>query len=405
MLLRRLRGLPAQLLLWTIVPLALALVLLSVAGITRHRQAMTDLIEERDRSLTLASANRLGRELDRRVSRLALAAGAPDQSDLARAGTLADEFPGGLALLDPNGRAGVQTANDPPWTLTDEALVMAARAASTTQPQFEGLAEPGGEHVLLAAVPTGDGLVLAGAIPASSLPLDEAAELAGAHAGDVFIFDATGRRVHAGAHAHAAADVDALANLPAPPPGTAGTTRLRTADGRDLVVTYARIEPPGWTLVATEDVRAMASMGMSFVEVLPAVLLFVAVLGLLALLFGMQNVVRPLQELDRRAARVAWGDFDAVKEPVGGVQEMEDLRATLAQMADRIRAYQSGMRDYLERGDARPGRRTRPAGPRAARRHRPGAHRPETARPDGPEINRRRPSARRRAPGGAGRID
>jgi signal transduction histidine kinase len=231
--------------------------------------------------------------------------------------------------------------------MTDVARVLAARAAATTQPQFEGLAEPGGEHVLLAAVPAGDGLVLAGAIPASSLPLDEAAELAGAHAGDVFIFDATGRRVHAGAHAHAAADVDALANLPAPPPGTAGTTRLRTADGRDLVVTYARIEPPGWTLVATEDVRAMASMGMSFVEILPAVLLFVAVLGLLALLFGMQNIVRPLQELDRRAARVAWGDFDAVKEPVGGVQEMEDLRATLAQMADRIRAYQSGMRDYL----------------------------------------------------------
>ena len=58
-------------------------------------------------------------------------------------------------------------------------------------------------------------------------------------------------------------------------------------------------------------------------------------------------MLRPLQELDRRAARVAWGDFDAIKEPVGGVQEMEDLRVTLAQMADRIRNYQSGMRDYL----------------------------------------------------------
>jgi len=57
--------------------------------------------------------------------------------------------------------------------------------------------------------------------------------------------------------------------------------------------------------------------------------------------------VRPLQELDRRAARVAWGDFDAVEQPVGGVQEIDDLRATLAQMAERIRAYQGGMRDYL----------------------------------------------------------
>jgi signal transduction histidine kinase len=44
---------------------------------------------------------------------------------------------------------------------------------------------------------------------------------------------------------------------------------------------------------------------------------------------------------------VAWGDFDAVKEPVGGVQEVDELRATLAQMADRIRSYQTGMRDYL----------------------------------------------------------
>jgi signal transduction histidine kinase len=76
-------------------------------------------------------------------------------------------------------------------------------------------------------------------------------------------------------------------------------------------------------------------------------LLFVALLALLAVSFGVINVVRPLQDLDRRAQRVAWGDFDAVKQPVGGVQEMDDLRATLAQMAERIRAYQTGMRDYL----------------------------------------------------------
>jgi two-component system sensor histidine kinase DegS len=62
---------------------------------------------------------------------------------------------------------------------------------------------------------------------------------------------------------------------------------------------------------------------------------------------GVLKVVRPLQELDRRAARVAWGDFDAIEEPVEGVQEIDDLRTTLAQMSERIRAYQGGMRDYL----------------------------------------------------------
>jgi hypothetical protein len=76
--------------------------------------------------------------------------------------------------------------------------------------------------------------------------------------------------------------------------------------------------------------RAMTGMGMSVVEVLPLVLLFVAVVALLAVSFGVVYIVRPLQELDRRAARVAWGDFDADQQPVGGVQEMDDLRATLA---------------------------------------------------------------------------
>ncbi|MEJ5199433.1 MAG: sensor histidine kinase, partial [Anaerolineae bacterium] len=66
-----------------------------------------------------------------------------------------------------------------------------------------------------------------------------------------------------------------------------------------------------------------------------------------AVSLGMLNVVRPLQELAQRATRVAWGDFDAIERPVAGVQEVEDLRVTLAQMAERIRAYQSGMRDYL----------------------------------------------------------
>jgi len=126
--------------------------------------------------------------------------------------------------------------------------------------------------------------------------------------------------------------------------GKAGAAQLR---GPGLLVTYAPVTPPGWLLVVAEHVHSVDVMGVSVVEVLPLLLLFVALLALVAVSFGVLNVVRPLQELDRRAQRVAWGDFDAVRQPVGGVQEIDDLRATLAQMAERIRAYQTGMRDYL----------------------------------------------------------
>jgi signal transduction histidine kinase len=168
--------------------------------------------------------------------------------------------------------------------------------------------------------------------------------LEGEMQGAMFVLDGTGRRVHHHDPAGLAVDRAVLGTLPL---ASAGSTYLRDRQGRELLVSYAHVEPPGWTLATVEDVHTITAMGMSAVEVLPLLLLFVAVVALLAVSFGVLSVVRPLQELDRRAGRVAWGDFDAVEQPVGGVQEIDDLRVTLAQMAERIRDYQGGMRDYL----------------------------------------------------------
>jgi len=63
-----------QLLLWTIFPLAVVLIVLSLAGITRHRQVMIRMVEDRDRGLTLAEANRLAHEIDERTDTLTRAA-------------------------------------------------------------------------------------------------------------------------------------------------------------------------------------------------------------------------------------------------------------------------------------------------------------------------------------------
>jgi signal transduction histidine kinase len=374
---RQLRGLRAQLLLWIIIPFALVLIILSVAGIARHRQAMTRLAEDRDRGLTLAEANRLSREVDQRAASLVRAADAPELGSapaesrrvpaqpqgrrladvLTRlAANLRGEYAGGLALLDRDGNLLAATDGATDWTGRNEAWIVAARAAVVGRPQFEGFFQADGSYVLLAGAPAAGGRVLVGAIPVETLSLDESSPLLGDELhGAMFVFDATGRQLHRYGDAHLAVDAGALADLPAPPSGLASAVLLPGPGGQSkvpwgsaqLLVTYARVESPGWTLVTAEDMRAMSSMEISVVEVLPLVLLFVALAALLAVSFGVANVIRPLQELDRRATRLAWGDFDAVKQPVGGVQEMDDLRVTLDQMADRLRAYQAGMRDYL----------------------------------------------------------
>ena len=218
--------------------------------------------------------------------------------------------------------------------------------ANSTEMQFHTYFANGDDPYLLVGAPASKGRMLVGAIPVESLNLAESSDLVeGEMQGAMFVMDADGRTVH---H-HNTTNVDlepaslhSLLMLPT----AAGTTHRRVED-QEMIFAYARIDPPGWLLISAEDVGGIGRMGMSVVEVLPLVLLFVAVAALLAVSLGVANVVRPLQELDRRAARVAWGEFDAVEEPVGGVQEIDDLRVTIAHMAERIRAYQAGMRDYL----------------------------------------------------------
>lgn len=347
---RLLRGLRAQLLLWTILPLAAVLIVLSLAGVTRHRQAMTRLVEDRDRGVATAEANRLGREIAQQVAVLARLAATLPAAELPA--TLSDQpfdaigsFTGGLAWLDDQ---GALVATSPPataWAASNTARLLAARAAAVGQTQYE-TDLPGGDTArLLIAVPASGGKILVGALPVEALSLAESnLLLEGQMQGAMFVLDQTGRRVHHHDPAGLAVDSAVLGSLP---PASAGSIYLRDRQGRELLVSYAHVEPPGWTLATVEDVHTITAMGMSTVEVLPLLLLFVAVVALLAVSFGVLSVVRPLQELDRRAARVAWGDFDAIEQPVGGVQEIDDLRITLAQMAERIRSYQSGMRNYL----------------------------------------------------------
>ena len=72
-----LRGLRVQLLLWTILPVALLLVMLAGAGIYSHREAMRDLVEERDHRLVLVEAGRLSRQVDALKATVADLAGEP----------------------------------------------------------------------------------------------------------------------------------------------------------------------------------------------------------------------------------------------------------------------------------------------------------------------------------------
>ena len=357
-----LRGLRVQLLLWTILPVALLLVMLAGAGIYSHRQAMRDLVEERDHSLVLVEAGRLSRQVDALKATVADLAGEPGfhgdaalavETAVAGNEDLGLPAPGHLVLLDSSGRVLYAPAGSDTWRSLPaiQQLLTDAQKAGTLL--LREVTPPGQLPllVILAPVPSAQpgqaGRWLLVAFPIESLDLASTSEVVQAgQRGVTYLLSANGTILHHANPAGLDLPPPSLDKLPAVGPDGMTIGRVRSS-GSQLVVTYAQVTPLSWTLVLEEPLEDLIPPLLRSGEALPLVLLFVAVVTLLALYFGVRWVVWPLQELDRLASRVAWGDFDAVKEPVGGIQEIEDLRLTMGQMADRLHAFQVGMRDYL----------------------------------------------------------
>jgi len=93
--------------------------------------------------------------------------------------------------------------------------------------------------------------------------------------------------------------------------------------------------------------RIAADPALELTLVAPLVLVPPLLFAVAALWFGARQVVRPLQQLEAKAAALAWGDFDTIKETVGGISEVRHLQRELAEMAGKVRAAQDGLRDYI----------------------------------------------------------
>lgn len=164
--------------------------------------------------------------------------------------------------------------------------------------------------------------------------------------GRAFLIDERGQVLAASETSAAPEAVSGQPGVDAVLAGEAGAT-IAPIDGTDMVIGYAPVSPVGWGLIIQEPWEAVAGPMMRFSLVVPLILAVAAVAALISVIFGLRSIARPLQQLDRQAARLAWGEFEAVQTPVGGTQEIEDLRRTLNDLAQQIQAHRQGMRDYI----------------------------------------------------------
>jgi len=126
-----------------------------------------------------------------------------------------------------------------------------------------------------------------------------------------------------------------------------GTVFVSTQSERSVLVALAPVEGTNWSVIVQEPVDELIGPILRLSSLAPVVAIGAAGVSLLILTFGWRTIVRPLQKLSRAAEQVSWGDFSAIAEPVDGVQEIHDLHQALADMTERIRSYEAGIRDYL----------------------------------------------------------
>jgi signal transduction histidine kinase len=354
----RWRGLPIQLFILTILPLTLLLLGIAFGSLFLHQQSMRRLVGERDERATRAAASAISEQLQHRAAAArSLALRAADlgnpQHVIADALFLLPDFDGGIALYDESGLLATSNASAT-WEQTIVPQQLAISAGPSNTAEFSGpFTNPlDGQKMILVTATTPDGITAAGAFSPASLAAKALADLfVSGDKASAMITDANGKLLFQTGDLHEpGSDLNNYAGVADALSGESGTIYTSddaSFDGEEQVIAFSSIPPLNWALVIKEPWQEVADPLLRATELAPLILAPVLIVALIGLLFGLRQIIQPLQSLERKAAELGWGDYEAIEEPVGGINEIQRLQTELIHMAHKVQIAQQSLRGYL----------------------------------------------------------
>lgn len=351
------RGFTTQLVVFTILPLTLLLLAIALGSVYLHQKDMRALVGERDERALQSAAAALESELHHRATTIAsLALFVQSEADLSSERlTVADadlkvDFDGGLAYFDNNGNLLATTRQNGLWTWVEQnkkSLTLAS--PSDIEPVFSSpFIEPvSNQTFIILSAYSPRGVILAGAFSPETLAHETLLPSypANSHA-TIFLLDSSNELLFVGgAHSSEGLSPDGNTSLRAIR-GESGVAYLQM-DNTEHVLAFNPIPLTGWALLSDEAWEAVGSPSLQLTQVAPLVLIPAFLLALIALWFSARRIIQPLQKLESKAAALAWGNFEDIKEPVGGIFEINQLQNVLKEMARKVQSAQVGLRDYI----------------------------------------------------------
>jgi len=347
-----LRGLTVQLFAITVLPLTLLLLLIAFGSVWLHQKDMRALVGERDER-AVQSAAALGSELHHRAANIAdlaaLAALANDTVTIRTTDDLNANFDGGLAYLDMDRQIITSTRQAELWNWVAHNNVKLA-SLSDPDPVFSVPFLDSYSNkffVIISQIIPSRNMIIAGAFSPETLAQST---LSTSYPDNthvtIFLLDPSQQVLYSNgplAKDKISPDHPGVAEALR---GENGTTYVKQ-DKVEHVVAYSSIKPSGWALVTEEEREMVVSPSLQLTQIAPLVLVPAFILALLALWFVATRIVQPMQKLESKAAAFAWSDFDAIKEPVGGIPEIQYLQLELTEMSNKVQAAQEGLHDYI----------------------------------------------------------
>ncbi len=353
-------GFTPQFFLFLVLPLTIVVLVVAFGSQTLHHEAMRALVGDRDLKTVRAAANSLEEEFTHRSSIIKMLAneiGAQPNLDALPADQeeIAASFDGGLALFSPDGHliAATNQAAISESINTGLPGYFASVEASQKEPVYSlPLQTADGKNaIVLAGTTTENKNILAGAfMPA---PLIQ-------HTMSSFI--GTGRMTAVVVSRNAAGSgFDTIFRAGPLKPDELESTHpgfqeslngesginYYQGSGGEHVVAFSPIQPLGWGLVIEEAWEDIASPYLVSTQAAPLAVVPVLLLALVALWFGARRIVQPLRALEKKASDLAEGDFAAIQQPVGGIEEIGNLQAELIDMAEKLEAAQQSLHSYI----------------------------------------------------------
>jgi signal transduction histidine kinase len=99
--------------------------------------------------------------------------------------------------------------------------------------------------------------------------------------------------------------------------------------------------------LSEEAWKTATSPALELTLVAPLVLIPPLLFAIAGLWFVTKQIIQPLQKLETKAAALAWGDFEAIQDSVGGISEVQHLQIELTEMSRKVKAAQEGLHDYI----------------------------------------------------------